>query len=336
MIYCPVCEREFGSIRVMLSHFTRMEMIKFDSQFDAYKFLMLAIDGENSLSVVDEYIAGHLSSDKIYKMGYRIVNHYLKAAGLKRSISESHNTPSYHKNMRETLRQKYGESVINPSQIPGHKEKIFAAFSKRYDGYDKYLNIKLLQMKNGYEIYRSDPERTQDQLEKGKITCLERYGVDNIFKHPDVIKSTREKNIRRISKMTTDEKRRMTSIARSAIKRDLESSIEKRIQFCLDILDIPYKKHIFVGDRNYDLLVFDNVLIEVNGDYWHANPNIYKKGDIFNADMTSEQIWAKDDYKKLLAENLGYTLITIWESDIKNRDDIELVKFIKEELSPYV
>lgn len=63
----------------------------------------------------------------------------------------------------------------------------------------------------------------------------------------------------------------------------------------------------------YDFrIVGHNILIEVNGDYWHANPQIYKPDDIvyrpFNKKREqlrwapkAKDIWKIDEFKKYIA-----------------------------------
>ena len=55
-----------------------------------------------------------------------------------------------------------------------------------------------------------------------------------------------------------------------------------------------------------------NLLIEADGDYWHANPNKYSTLN------ESQKANAKNDrFKNNLAKEKGYDLIRFWEEDIK-------------------
>jgi len=83
----------------------------------------------------------------------------------------------------------------------------------------------------------------------------------------------------------------------------------------------------------YDILISNtNKLIEVNGDKWHANPLIYKNTDIINifgVDKKCEDIWIMDSNKRKCAESYGFTVLSVWESDLK----YNLEKTIKEILN---
>jgi DNA mismatch endonuclease (patch repair protein) len=60
-----------------------------------------------------------------------------------------------------------------------------------------------------------------------------------------------------------------------------------------------------------------NALIEIDGDYWHCNPNKYAN-DFFHKSkkMTAQQIWDNDKKKNETSSELGYKMIRVWESDI--------------------
>lgn len=64
-----------------------------------------------------------------------------------------------------------------------------------------------------------------------------------------------------------------------------------------------------------------NIIIEFNGDYWHANPEKYKSGTTLNIQNAEpvlvDKIWERDKLKRIIAEENGYKIFYIWESDYK-------------------
>ena len=105
------------------------------------------------------------------------------------------------------------------------------------------------------------------------------------------------------------------------------SKIEFIIREALTALGISFTPQKFVSNRNFDILLTEtNILIEVQGDYWHANPILYNPDDIVNygkRKITAEDRWAEDVKKAKIADNYGYIVIMIWEYDIKkNKNDI--------------
>lgn len=73
-----------------------------------------------------------------------------------------------------------------------------------------------------------------------------------------------------------------------------------------------------ISSKVYDIFVMDfNLLIEVNGDYWHLNPSIYSS-DYFDEHrgITAAEIWIRDQEKLELARSRGYNVEVIWQSDL--------------------
>jgi hypothetical protein len=63
-----------------------------------------------------------------------------------------------------------------------------------------------------------------------------------------------------------------------------------------------------------------NCIIEFNGDYWHANPRIYRDTDLIMGKSASS-IWERDSLKLKNARDLGYNVMVIWENDYVNNSD---------------
>ncbi len=98
----------------------------------------------------------------------------------------------------------------------------------------------------------------------------------------------------------------------------------------LDVLQIEYIQQFEAKSigRFYDYyLPKSNVLLEVDGDYYHKNPAMYNKP--INA--IQKKNMRVDSYKNKWALANGYVLIRIWESDIKKHPD-KVMKFLIERL----
>ena len=102
-----------------------------------------------------------------------------------------------------------------------------------------------------------------------------------------------------------------------------ESGIEKEIREFLENRNIEHRQEAQIDPGSkwfFDFhIVNTNLLIEVQGDYWHCNPVIYKKP------INEYQYWAikRDFMKKNYAKNLGYIVLPIWENDLKiNKNEV--------------
>ena len=68
-------------------------------------------------------------------------------------------------------------------------------------------------------------------------------------------------------------------------------------------------------------------LIEFNGDFWHANPDIHDES-FYNdvSEKTAKQIWQHDDEKISRAKGKGYDVYVIWENDFRKDPEGEVEK----------
>lgn len=98
--------------------------------------------------------------------------------------------------------------------------------------------------------------------------------------------------------------------------------IEKIIKDCLDEFEINYIFNEFLGDYRPDFYIPNaNLIIEVNGDYFHCNPYLYPNGP---KDEIQVNHVLKDYYKKCYYLSRGYRMLTIWEKEIN--DNLDEVK----------
>jgi very-short-patch-repair endonuclease len=104
-------------------------------------------------------------------------------------------------------------------------------------------------------------------------------------------------------------------------KTDIESIFE---EFLIE-LNIPYQIKFRIYDKNkinfwfreYDfLLLGSNILIEVDGDYWHGNKNLFEELSDFQ-----KSVQENDKIKEDFAVKNGYKIVRFWEEDIKNKKE---------------
>jgi very-short-patch-repair endonuclease len=67
-----------------------------------------------------------------------------------------------------------------------------------------------------------------------------------------------------------------------------------------------------------------NVLVEVDGDYWHGNPKIYSK---LNEIQLKQK--ERDIKNEQLAKENGFIVLRFWESDILNNKNIIVKELMK-------
>ncbi len=71
-----------------------------------------------------------------------------------------------------------------------------------------------------------------------------------------------------------------------------------------------------------------NLILEFQGDYWHANPEKHKSGALLRIQSAGpilvDAIWARDAAKRVAAEKHGLKVVYFWEADF-NRHGVESV-----------
>lgn len=105
-----------------------------------------------------------------------------------------------------------------------------------------------------------------------------------------------------------------------------KSKIEEKVEEWLKNHNVDYDYSCIIGFGEncfqYDFIIHNKrILIEVQGDYWHANPKLYNEDGsdgkrILN--YIQKKKIEKDIKKKEFAESKNFKVIYIWESDINN------------------
>lgn len=185
---------------------------------------------------------------------------------------------------------------------------------------NKFEETNLKKYGHKHNFCKDHPSRKEWEQK-----LLDEEGITNVFQREDVKKKSIETLIQKygVEKAglitTCRGKNSYSQIHRKVVEICQELNIQVGIEFKL-----KYKKRYFA----YDIIIENtNKLIEVNGDYWHGNPQIYKDSDIImknsSAEITVGEKWKKDKVKINHAKSNGYKVLTIWEKDLK--ENIEYI-----------
>ena len=100
------------------------------------------------------------------------------------------------------------------------------------------------------------------------------------------------------------------------------TKIELLVQSWLSALEVSFEPQVVLDLFIVDFLVGSKV-IETHGDYWHANPIKY---DTSNLDRTQRNNVRRDHSKVVRLNKLGYSLLVLWENDLKRHPEESLCK----------
>ena len=100
----------------------------------------------------------------------------------------------------------------------------------------------------------------------------------------------------------------------------------------LDKLGVEYVYQFEAKDigRFFDFYIPSiNLIIEIDGDYWHGNPDKYKEEELKGHQKRAQRV---DEHKTKWALMHCIPILRIWESDIRKNPKI-VMNILKEELN---
>lgn len=118
------------------------------------------------------------------------------------------------------------------------------------------------------------------------------------------------------------------------------SKLEIRFEYILKMFGVSYTWQKWINHRSYDFKLDNtNIIIEIQGNYWHANPSLYKEDSLIsypnNIKKYAVDVWKDDCIKKEIAESYGYKVYYLWEDFINASSDDQIYKLIMEWVCVY-
>lgn len=236
------------------------------------------------------------------------------------SIQQANANAAKHSRFIETCRQKYGvDNVLSRGTPAFHKKN---STVRNRHGVENVMSLQIVKQ----------------QITE---THLQKYGVKRVVNG---------KAISETKQQWTDEKRLAVataisvSKAKTAHQRDsafswkslnVPNKLESKVAQWLSELGIPYEFSFWIAGKQYDFRV-GSLLIEVQGDFWHANPKRYAGHDILTfpgrKKVAALSIWEKDRQKKDLAASRGFEILYLWEDEITGMSKEALALRLEEAL----
>ena len=168
-------------------------------------------------------------------------------------------------------------------------------------------------------------------------TVKSKYGVKNVFQ----LESVKEKSMNSLlAKYGVSNSCFIEGINRNngsfsfqhKMVEDFLNEIEIKFQSEYGREGTPFRKFNQFLNREYspivDIHIFDKkLIIEIYGDYWHANPSKYKDDEwieTWKGNLQAKDIREFDRVRKEQLESFGYSVLEIWGSDVmKNFDEVK-------------
>jgi hypothetical protein len=319
---CPIC-KESKYANNLKSH-----LLKHGLTEDEYWDVILNNQCQEILKLYVEQEVPKDTIAKKLKLTPDRIGGFLKYKNVKiRTISDTRKTKHYKTTYENTCVSNYG--VTNPSKSETIKSKKADTFIKNYGYVNNFCNNDI--RKSAASKITSDIRK--DANIKSRETLQQKYGVDNPTKIESVKDKLREAWSKR-KKNWSDDGSFIQEQSMIWKKCKFVSKIERRVQ------DIVFKKfnntlfNKWVCGYNIDIIINNFILIEIHGDYWHANPSLYEKDHILyhtkdKNPVRAIDIWEKDGIKRQKLKESGLINHIIWENDIKKLNDLELETYIE-------
>lgn len=299
------------------------------------------IDIENKLVRLKCPVCENVFEDTFYNTFWRIKErklpeednnyHYLTCENRKCSNIYSQLSKYVKEKKENTFLKKYG--VKTNLLLKENKIKSIEAIIKKYNSFENMSKIN-------WEKY------------------YEKTGFKHNMLNPESVLKNQERRVKTLKSFSEERKKtwfekRIATMEKNGLKlfggkRPIVSAISKQqIDFFEEISKYT-DFHIYYGEQEQIVYSIDgckyffldgyikekNIAIEYNGDYWHANPVIYKKDEYLrhfnNSKILVEEIWKKDEErKKNIIEKINCIFFIVWEYDwLNNKENV--IKEFKE------
>jgi len=292
-----------------------------------YKKYDLSSENINKLYNSDGY--SYITFKQTFGLAYRQTSFLLDYYKIPRKSS---NTISKEKNEKfiNTCLDKYGIKYASNDDIINKRKRTFLE-NFGVDNIFKDSEFKkrsLLKMKDKYGVYSATWINMSETERKDRINKLH-YNLKKWWRDMDEFE--KEKRISLLARnrqdwwdsLSEDDKYKFIHT------KSYISNLEKRIHKILIDNNITYVAQYWINKHPYDIKI-GNTIIEVNGDYWHCNPNLYNESyhhTLIN--KTAKEIWEYDLNKKINAEIYNYRVFYLWEEFINKSSDDDILTFIK-------
>jgi very-short-patch-repair endonuclease len=222
------------------------------------------------------------------------------------------NNPSYGRKQSLEERQKRSTGIKNAyKNDPSIK-------NRQRDGVKEYVK------RTGYY-----PGTDPISVQKRKSTNLKKYGVEFVGRNiPEIAKKAEDTCVKRYGKTSLE-------LMQEALVSTNKTRPEKLVQQYLEEMNIKfipqYKLFVEGAYRYFDFMLTDyNILLEVDGDFWHANPLLYDRNNLHQVQVRTLE---NDAIKNHMVSKTNMKLIRFWASEIENKDFLEKLKEVLHEES---
>lgn len=205
--------------------------------------------------------------------------------------------------------------------------KSFSVFESKYKNQEHFLCSRECYKKHRSLLYNGENIYNYQNLiveceychQSFKVSQFDKESRNHLFCSPECYWNHRKENYNELyySASLNDSRK--------------ETTPEQKVREWLENNDIVHVQEFGFMKKYYIDFYIPKYksFIEVFGDYWHVNPNIFGEGKNLKP-LTSQQIGKQENDLKRIQEieSYGYKVYVIWESEIKDNIDLYMGKII--------
>jgi len=293
IFFCKICQKECEGLNSLRSHSIQKHNISSEQIYIDYVL--------NGVKPTCECGCGKTTKFLSVGRGYSkfIQSHHNRVHGK----NNFHKNPNTHQKAIETQKKNWKEG--------------------KYVGWWENKTPETLEKIEGIK------EKLRNDKERGKKISKKLKGVPKT--EMSKIKNSKSQKIRYKNnpKLKEDASIRRIKWLKSNLSNK-KSKLESKFETILNLLNIKYEFQHEFQKRLFDFKIKDkNILIEVDGDFYHCNPNSKHSEVLYETQSLTKK---NDNYKNTLCQNHGMILLRYWEKDINERPEW-IISELKKELS---
>ncbi len=286
---CEICQKEFNSLWGLSSHNVKKHDIKPQETFIKHNL--------EGMSPTCECGCGETPKFLGIKKGFR---DFIRGHSSRVNNNWGHN-PDAQKKSKDTQRRLYGSGELVIWNKGLTKED-----DKRLDYGEKISNNKERNKKISKALKgRKRPQYVLDKLDKG---------MRDYWSKEENREKQRKKRVNYLKEYQYDNK----------------TILESQFGNLLTSIGVDFIFQYTICGFNFDYyLPKHDVVIEVDGDFYHCNPIKFPNGPLYE----TQKVTIKNDIKKnkICESNGEFTLLRFWESDINDNPE-----WVIEEIKKYL
>ncbi len=280
--YCSICQKECEGINALRSHSIQKHNVSSEQVYINYVLNGVEPKCECGCGYKPPFISVNKGFSKF------IQSHHNRVPGK----NNFHKNPITHKKAIETQKKNWKEG-----KYVGWWEDKSEETQRKIEGIKEKLRNDKERAKRISKALKDKP-KTEDTKIKLSISQKRRYQ-----ENPQLKKDASNRRIKWLKSKLINKK----------------SKLEIKFETILRLIDINYIDQYEFNGRLFDYYITDkNILIEIDGDFYHCNPNSKHKDVKYETQLLTKN---NDILKDKICKDSNITLIRYWEKDINERPE---------------